>query len=205
MDEQLGKVIEWQDDRGFGFIQPRESAERLFFHVREYRQDGRRPQVGEWVKYRKHRAEDGRWQAAGVRRAASPVLASATRAPRKPTAHGPAMPASFQWLLITFYVALLAWAINAGRLPLEFAGVPLLMSAITWVAYALDKHAAQTGRWRTQETVLHVLELLGGWPGAIAAQQWLRHKTRKGGYRIAFWSVTVLHVAAVLGWVFWRG
>lgn len=205
MDEQLGKVIEWQDDRGFGFIQPRESAERLFFHVREYRQDGRRPEVGEWVKYRKQRAADGRSQAISVRRAASPARTPAARAPRKPTAHAPAIPAFVQWLLIVLYAALLAWAINARRLPLEFAGVPLLMSAITWVAYALDKHAAQTGRWRTQETVLHVLELLGGWPGAIAAQQWLRHKTRKTGYRIAFWSVTALHVAAVLGWVFGRG
>ncbi|GGD36285.1 DUF1294 domain-containing protein [Pseudoxanthomonas indica] len=206
MDEQLGKVAEWRDDRGFGFIQPRESDERVFFHVRAYRQDGRRPEVGEWVKYRPHRAQDGRWQAIEVRRAVAPALrATVLKHPRAARTSRFSVPAPLQWLLVAGYAALLAWSIDRGRLPLEFVAVPALLSAVTWVAYALDKEAARTGRWRTQESVLHVLELLGGWPGAIAAQQFLRHKSRKMPYRVTFWVMTLLHAAVVTWWVFRRG
>lgn len=30
MEEQLGKVTEWRDDRGFGFIEARDGGERIF-------------------------------------------------------------------------------------------------------------------------------------------------------------------------------
>jgi len=207
MEEQLGKVTEWRDDRGFGFIEARDGGERIFFHVRDYQLDGRRPEPGEWVKFRKQRGQDGRWQGAQVRRTTSKKPArEASPKPRKSSASTPmTLPAPMQWLLIAAYTAFFAWAIRAGRLPMEAAGVPLLLSAITWVAYALDKYAAQHGRWRTPEATLHLLELLGGWPGAIAAQQWLRHKSRKAGYRFTFWSVTVLHLVVLTWWVFRHG
>lgn len=99
------------------------------------------------------------------------------------------------------YALLIAWAIRTGRLPFEAMFLPMILSAITYVVYALDKHAAQTGRWRTQETTLHLLELLGGWPGAWVAQQTLRHKSRKPGYRVVFWTMVVLHVAVVGTWL----
>ena len=94
----------------------------------------------------------------------------------------------------------MAWAIDNGRLPFEAVFIPLAMSAITFVAYALDKHAAQTGRWRTPESTLHLLELAGGWPGAWVAQQMLRHKSRKPGYRVAFWTMVILHLGALGAW-----
>jgi uncharacterized membrane protein YsdA (DUF1294 family) len=51
------------------------------------------------------------------------------------------------------------------------AAVYGLMSLITFVVYYLDKRAARLGRPRTPEATLHVLELLGGWPGALLAQR----------------------------------
>ena len=69
-------------------------------------------------------------------------------------------------------------------------GVYLILSAISFAAYALDKSAAQRGAWRTSETTLHLLALAGGWPGALVAQQVLRHKTIKQPFRSLFW-VTV--------------
>lgn len=199
--EQLGKVVEWNDDRGFGFIQPlAPPGERLFLHVRDYRQDGRRPQAGELVKYRRERQADGRWKASRVHRATAPASRARPSPPRRTAWR---IPAAFQWLLVAAYAALLAWAIEHGRLPLELALGLLLLSAATWVAYALDKDAATRGRWRISEGSLHLMELLGGWPGALAAQQLLRHKTRKPRYRLAFWSMTLAHIAAMLVWVFW--
>ncbi|TAA24659.1 hypothetical protein EA660_12640 [Pseudoxanthomonas winnipegensis] len=38
--ELLGKVVEWHDERGYGFVQPA-AGPRLFFHIRDYQQQGR--------------------------------------------------------------------------------------------------------------------------------------------------------------------
>ncbi|WP_448227905.1 DUF1294 domain-containing protein [Pseudoxanthomonas mexicana] len=96
------------------------------------------------------------------------------------------------------YGLFLSWAFRTDRLPLQAVFVPLVLSVITFVVYALDKHAAQTGRWRTSESTLHLLELAGGWPGAWIAQQTLRHKSCKPGYRAVFWMMVVLHAAALV-------
>ena len=50
------------------------------------------------------------------------------------------------------YGLFLSWAFRTDRLPLQAVFVPLVLSVITFVVYALDKHAAQTGRWRTPES-----------------------------------------------------
>src|SRR5689334_23379746 len=52
----------------------------------------------------------------------------------------------------------------------------LLLNALTYFVYAFDKRRAEQGKWRVPEGRLHLLELLGGWPGAWLAQRWLRHK-----------------------------
>ncbi|MFT3669240.1 MAG: DUF1294 domain-containing protein [Pseudoxanthomonas sp.] len=160
--ERLGKVSEWNDDRGFGFVAPLDGEPaRVFFHVRDYRLDGRRPEVGELVKFTAQRQPDGKWRAQAVRRtvpaahaAKSPLRSSAPATPR-PESVVPGAVATIA------YGLLIAWAIRGGRLPFEAVFVVLGLSAITFVAYALDKHAAQTGRWRTPESTLHLLELAG--------------------------------------------
>ena len=48
-------------------------------------------------------------------------------------------------------------------------------------------------QWRTPESTLHLLELLGGWPGGLVAQQVFRHKTRKFSYQLTFWCIVGLH------------
>ena len=75
-------------------------------------------------------------------------------------------------------------------------------SVITFFAYGLDKRAARRGRWRTPEATLHLLELLGGFPGAMLAQRIFRHKRGKVRYLIVFWLIVALHAAAWAGW-FW--
>lgn len=68
------------------------------------------------------------------------------------------------------------------------------------LVYAKDKSAARRGTQRTPENTLHVLALLGGWPGAIFAQQKFRHKTRKLGFRIPFWITVILNFGA-FAWI----
>lgn len=73
------------------------------------------------------------------------------------------------------------------------AAAYLLMSLVTFIAFAWDKRAARLNRWRTRESTLHVLELLGGFPGAFLAQRLLRHKSYKPRYRAILWAIAALH------------
>jgi hypothetical protein len=57
------------------------------------------------------------------------------------------------------------------------------------VAVLAGQTAGAHQAWRTPEKVLHASELLGGWPGALLAQQLFRHKTRKVSYQLVFWGL----------------
>ena len=70
------------------------------------------------------------------------------------------------------------------------------MSAITASGYFIDKRLAVRGARRIPERTLHLLELLGGWPGALVAQQIFRHKRNKPSFYLVTWSIAALHVAA---------
>lgn len=71
------------------------------------------------------------------------------------------------------------------------------INAVTFLAYGADKRAAIHGTWRVPEVQLHSLEFLGGWVGAFIAQKVFRHKTKKKSYRIMFWLMLVLQLAAI--------
>ncbi|MEM7228684.1 MAG: DUF1294 domain-containing protein [Planctomycetota bacterium] len=76
------------------------------------------------------------------------------------------------------------------------------LSLVTFIAFAIDKHAARRDRSRISERTLHTLELLGGWIGSLAGQRWLRHKSRKRSYRLVLWMIIALHIIgwALIGW-----
>jgi len=81
-----------------------------------------------------------------------------------------------------------------------FVGFYALMSAISFSLYGLDKRSSTRGGWRTSEARLHLIELLGGWPGALLAQRVFRHKTRKMSFLVVFYLATAVNLA-VLGWL----
>jgi uncharacterized membrane protein YsdA (DUF1294 family)/cold shock CspA family protein len=83
--------------------------------------------------------------------------------------------------------------------PIALLAYPLA-SLIVYFAYARDKLSAIRQTWRVPESSLHLLEALGGWPGAYVAQQTMRHKTVKVSYQVTYWLIVFLHVAF---WVTW--
>jgi uncharacterized membrane protein YsdA (DUF1294 family) len=70
---------------------------------------------------------------------------------------------------------------------------------MTFALYWDDKRSATRGAWRTSEAMLHFFELVGGWPGALIAQQAFRHKTRKVSFQVVFWGIVLMHQ------LFWAG
>ena len=99
------------------------------------------------------------------------------------------------------FVGFLVWT---ARLPELILGLYLGASVVAFVAYGFDKSAAVHNRWRTPERTLHLVALLGGWPGALAAQRLLRHKSAKPSFLIMFWLTVLLNCGA-LGWLLSAG
>jgi len=111
------------------------------------------------------------------------------------------------FLVVAGLLVLPALAIyrGLGTVPLQYVGGwVLVISVVTWVVYAVDKRRARNQDWREPESHLHLLELLGGWPGAFLAQRWLRHKSAKKSYQVVFFLIIGLHqflaIDALRGW-----
>lgn len=200
-----GTLVEWNDARGFGFVQADAGGERLFVHISAFRPQPSpqaRPQLGMRLEFAvgtesgKKRAQQVAWghvagrNAGATRKFQSPQ--SSARAGTSPHKGSRSAGVSY-WLVLGFAVLFVGVAALWG-VQRWVASLYAVLSLITFFAYWKDKAAAQAGRWRTPESTLHTLALLGGWPGAILAQQWLRHKSSKAQFRSIFWCTVLLNV-----------
>jgi uncharacterized membrane protein YsdA (DUF1294 family) len=92
------------------------------------------------------------------------------------------------YLPIYLLLAALPGSYYLGFTPLLLALIYVLLSLVSYIAYAKDKAAARNDEWRVPENTLPLLALCGGWPGAIVARQRLRHKTRRSVFAWCFTS-----------------
>ncbi|WP_019029350.1 DUF1294 domain-containing protein [Colwellia piezophila] len=102
--------------------------------------------------------------------------------------------------LSIIFIGIITVAYFNGQLPPQILWLYLGASTISFFAYALDKSRAKRGKWRIPENTLHLLALIGGWPGAAVAQEILRHKSKKVPFRAAFW-LTVIANTVALTWL----
>ena len=63
-----GTLSKWNDDRGFGFIQPTEGGQELFAHVSAFPRDGQRPQLNEKLSFEVTLGQGGKKQAVAIQR-----------------------------------------------------------------------------------------------------------------------------------------
>ena len=98
------------------------------------------------------------------------------------------------------FLGIIGAAVFLRKMPAWALLYYLCMSAIAFAAYAGDKAAARASRRRIPEIRLHMLGLAGGWPGALIAQQTLRHKSSKQRFQAVFWLTVIVH-CAVFGWL----
>lgn len=61
-------LVKWNDDRGFGFIEPAVGTEEIFVHVSAFPRDGIRPRIGELVSFEIDLRQDGKKRAVHVMR-----------------------------------------------------------------------------------------------------------------------------------------
>lgn len=217
MKEQRGTLQSWDDSKGFGFIQPEGGGERLFVHISVMRGDAR-PVQGATVMYLSGTDDKGRPRATHMRGDALSIDHASIRHKPRPagprTTERPSRPAPARSRAVerprkpriqNLWLKLCIWSLLCvlpllGSLELyralgwwwplaAYAGV----SVLSYLLYRADKQSAREGSQRTPENMLHLTELLGGWPGALIAQQRFRHKTRKLSYQLVFWLIVAAH------------
>ncbi len=184
-----GRITIWKDDRGFGFIAPNGGGEQVFVHIRSFSNRQRRPEGNEIVTHELKVDGKGRPHANAV-----------AFVGERPTRSSPPGRSNIPPISAVCFLFLRVGAVFSGRLPVAVLAFYLVASVVTFIAYAVDKSATSRNRWRTPETTLHLFTLVGGWPGALAAQRLLRHKSAKVSFQATFWVTVVLNCGA-LGWL----
>lgn len=211
MREQ-GSIAIWKADKGFGFIKPNKPGADVFFHVADFRSgDGIKPSVGLAVSYevihvggKGPRAMALRPQREAARREGRVNPPRRETGPRRPrSGTPPASGAIVAFPVMLGYYAMLGVAGILGTMPAWVLGASFLINVATFFAYWHDKYRAGRGAWRIPEQTLHYWSLAGGWPGAFAAQQILRHKSVKAAFREAYWGTVLVHCAGAAGLIWY--
>jgi uncharacterized membrane protein YsdA (DUF1294 family)/cold shock CspA family protein len=201
-----GKLTRWNDDRGFGFIQPVDGSQEVFLHISELKDATRRPQENDTIYYQCIVGSNGKLRACnasilGARKSISPAIPLKGKA--KPSARSTSNFLLVKVILLSILplIGIVHFTWKTGNpLPLILY---LLMSLVTYFLYADDKSRAKRNDWRTSEQTLHFCELAGGWLGGFIAQRKLRHKSKKISYQVVFWAIVIIHYIAWLLWLFW--
>lgn len=188
-----GTLKSWNDERGFGFIEPADGSGQVFVHIKSFPQRGLRPLVDERLSFDVRIGKDGRRQATNLVR---------PRTAPPPRSHGAG---AATLMVIPVFGVLYVAADAIWRVPGYVLGIYLAASVVCFLAYWLDKKAARAQRHRIPERTMWMLGLVGGWPGGLVAQQVFRHKTVKTSFREDFWIAVGLNVGTFLTASFARG
>ncbi|WP_063655157.1 DUF1294 domain-containing protein [Aliivibrio fischeri] len=177
-----GRVVEWNDSKGYGFISALNGELKVFLHISTLKNKNRRPKIGDEVSFDINEEIKGRFNANNVS-----IVGANT------------IPSTIMFCFIYLVLASVALVMFNGEKMLLV--LYLGMSLLTYAMYAVDKNAAKKGNWRTPENTLHVLSLLGGWPGALFAQNQFRHKSKKQPFKTILWITIFVNIGA-FAWTF---
>ncbi|MEY8214913.1 MAG: cold shock and DUF1294 domain-containing protein [Colwellia sp.] len=184
-----GKLIKWNANKAFGFITPNGGGDSIFIHKTALENRSRTPKINDIITFSVIKDNQGR-----------DCADQATFSGEKLHNKQANSISTFSIYLSLLFMTLVTTTYFLGHLPQKILLIYLGVSIITFLAYAFDKSKAQRGEWRTQESTLHLLALIGGWPGAAIAQQVLRHKSKKKEFRLVFWFTVIINGAA-LSWL----
>ena len=186
-----GMLKSWNDERGFGFVEPLQGGEDVFVHITAFRVRGvERPHAGEAVSFEIELGPQGKKRAKNVE-PIRPTRVSKRKPRESAIQKGDAALLAIPVFIILYLAVIIMWTP-----PAVIAAVYIGASLATFLVYSRDKSAARRNARRIPEETLHVLALAGGWPGALLAQQCLRHKSIKAEFRFVFWCTVGVNVVA---------
>jgi uncharacterized membrane protein YsdA (DUF1294 family)/cold shock CspA family protein len=195
---ETGELIEWNDDRGFGFVRAA-GGERLFVHIKSIQRIATRPRIGDRLTFTRGTGRDGRPAVASAKiLGANPVDPRAARRGITVPAQNPMRARTALRFAVAALLLALAFATALiGRGPIWVPVAYLVMGVVSIVAYWVDKRAAENDRWRTPERTLHAIDLAGGIAGGLVAQALLIHKTSKAGFALVTFGIALIHAVAL--------
>jgi len=184
-----GKLIKWNEDKAFGFIVPNGGGEHVFIHKTALSNRKRTPKVNDVITFSITKDKQGRYCADDATFSGEKLKKKQAKSASK-----------FSIYLSVIFLGLIVAAFFMDYIPKNLVLLYFGASIVTFIAYASDKSKAQRNAWRTPESTLHSLALIGGWAGAAIAQQTLRHKSQKRDFRTVFW-LTVIVNCGTLAWL----
>ena len=186
-----GRIHQWDDAKGFGFVEPNGGGTRAFAHIKAFKQRSRRPVNGDIIVYEVEQDRKGNHRACNI----SLLKDHKTKRSR---ANKPTSQRKRNVIVLSLFFGVLALSVLVDQLPTIVPIIYGAVSMLTLLFYGIDKWAAKNDKWRISEAKLHLLSLLGGWPGALLAQQMFKHKRSKSAFMRVYW-VTVLVNLILLG------
>lgn len=177
MSRVQASLVEWKDEKGYGFARLPGGTERVFVHARALQQDAQRPKKGDMLELD---IVNGRKGLAGAN---IRILSSADIERKLP----------FHVVTATMLFILVQLVVILGQAPFALAVYYTLAGALSLYLYGRDKQAAIAGLWRISENQLLTVDLLGGIIGGLLAQHRYWHKTSKPAYQTRIFAIVVLH------------
>lgn len=191
MQQYEGIIKLWKVDKGFGFIQPNAGGNDVFIHIRDLQHINYQPQQGDKIKYKIVADKDGK-----IRAYEAFIRGQEIKKPQ------PQQTIKYDYqlgMLPRLIIAIIPFVFSALLIKQQHNFIPFftyfIVSLLTFIVYTIDKTKAHNNQWRIPEKTLHLLELFGGWPGALITQRAIRHKNKKMAFQIVFWLIVLIHIA----------
>nr|WP_315242237.1 DUF1294 domain-containing protein [uncultured Albidiferax sp.] len=198
--KKKGKIHHWNTSRGMGFIRSPQTGYDVLFRIKDYRGSAL-PREGETVWFDEVTSVHTKPHAIGVSTVSGNADVHSTRPRHYIGRKSNARP---YVMLLFLWVVLGIWGVWSYRLSIWLVAAVLGLNLLTVLAYATGPQSTRHRRWWTPaEPVLHLLSLLGGWPGAGLAQAILRYRSRTPLFATLYWCTVVVHLALLLGWLLW--
>ncbi|PMJ97612.1 DUF1294 domain-containing protein [Vibrio sp. 10N.261.55.A7] len=176
----VGKIEQWDERKGYGFISVDRQAPRILFHLSDLSGYSQKPRLNERVHFTLAKDAHGSFVAKHIER---------------PMVFG------FPIAVMVWFVTILAssvWLIEYPAVSLLYYA---LVSTVTYVFYLYDSSAMVDGQTRVPELLLHLLAIMGGWIGATIAQGTLRREPSSFSYQWGFWISVAINIS-VYAWTF---
>ncbi len=189
-----GKLIKWDDEKGFGFIMPIAGGKQVFIHISAFTRHSCRPKIKQIITYTLSSDKKGRPRAENATLDGYKSQKNSNRQQIKEKQYKEIL------AIITsgVFLIIVGLSVLSGEISPLILGLYIITSLFTFIMYAHDKTAARENSWRVREKILQLLSLMGGWPGALIAQQKLHHKSRKLSFQIVFWLTIILNCCAFI-------
>ncbi|MBK9573078.1 MAG: cold shock and DUF1294 domain-containing protein [Rhodoferax sp.] len=189
-----GTLKTWNDERGFGFLEPAQGGQEIFVHIKAFPSGTGRPSVGQVLTFEVQTGSDGKKKARVVQ---YPVRGRQSRRPRSESSAPWTLP---RVLAIPAFVGIYTFVIWRWGFSPPVLLAYLGLSFLAFLAYAFDKSAAVSGRWRTAEQTLHLISLAGGLARSTGCTTFCATRQVSKALLYAFWFTVLVNVGAFVAW-----